>query len=433
MSLGSLYCMPILVLNLGGEMIYILNQRLQAQNIPREKAVKVLGDVMKHMYTQVFLDELFKPQEIYSVASTKQIFDKLAHSSIMRLNKTSMDKLFDLMTMGVKYQMLSCKAPHQLLQITLNHLDSLKSMISTESIQDMIKSAIERSIELYSSMTPGNWMLLEECLFKFFQGKKVKVSLFLQRKIQSVNGSLQLNNKGILPYGTELPGDIRFFEGPKVVREIDFPSPLRQDCSAATEILEPDWHIGCNIYSKEDNVTAGAGKTAAGAKREQSQAGPFFSTLEASKAFSRTGSFLSSTTPLLAPSKSSIEVEQSRPTSKFSSQISAKAGLGMLSELLGVSTVNSGSKGSAKPEDRLFKINLFPNAEFQEKAGDMSSDSKGIDDVTGGFISMDIDASAGAKTMSTYMEIMDWKDEDEEADGKDGDEDDLLALMDSAK
>ena len=32
------------------------------------------------------------------------MFDKLAHASIMRLNANSMDKLYDLMTMAVKYQ-----------------------------------------------------------------------------------------------------------------------------------------------------------------------------------------------------------------------------------------------------------------------------------------------------------------------------------------
>ena len=49
------------------------------------------------MYTPMFLDELFKPQEVYTAAATKQIFEKLAHSSIMRLNKTSMDKLYVLL------------------------------------------------------------------------------------------------------------------------------------------------------------------------------------------------------------------------------------------------------------------------------------------------------------------------------------------------
>lgn len=41
---------------------------------------------------------------MYSSSSTREIFNKLAHSSIMRLNESSMDKLYDLMTMGFKHQ-----------------------------------------------------------------------------------------------------------------------------------------------------------------------------------------------------------------------------------------------------------------------------------------------------------------------------------------
>jgi len=45
------------------------------------------------MYSRMFIRELFKPQALYSSHSTRQIFDRLAHSSIMRLNKNSMDKV----------------------------------------------------------------------------------------------------------------------------------------------------------------------------------------------------------------------------------------------------------------------------------------------------------------------------------------------------
>ncbi|CAM9748051.1 unnamed protein product, partial [Heterosigma akashiwo] len=121
--------MPLLVINMGGEMVYILQQRLNAQNVPDEKASKVLQDVVRTMYSPGFLDELFKPQKIYSNQNTKQIFDKLAHSSIMKLNQSSMEKLYDLMTMGFKYQILLCSQPEQLLQVTLTHLETLKQLV----------------------------------------------------------------------------------------------------------------------------------------------------------------------------------------------------------------------------------------------------------------------------------------------------------------
>ena len=44
------------------------------------------------MYNPKFVTELFRSQDVYSIHSTRQIFDRLAHSSIMRLNESSMDK-----------------------------------------------------------------------------------------------------------------------------------------------------------------------------------------------------------------------------------------------------------------------------------------------------------------------------------------------------
>jgi hypothetical protein len=52
----------------------------------------VLQDVIRTMYNPKFIAELFRGQDVYSMQSTRQIFDKLAHSSIMRLNESSMDK-----------------------------------------------------------------------------------------------------------------------------------------------------------------------------------------------------------------------------------------------------------------------------------------------------------------------------------------------------
>ena len=130
--------MPIIVLNVGGEMIYILNQRLQAQNVAEDKAKKVLFDVVRAMFSPIFIEELFKQQDMYSIASTKQIFEKLAHSSIMRLNKSSMDKLFDLMMMGFKYQCLQCNAPQQLLHMTFKHLDLINKLVDMKIIENLV-------------------------------------------------------------------------------------------------------------------------------------------------------------------------------------------------------------------------------------------------------------------------------------------------------
>ena len=101
--------LPVLFMNLGGEMMYILDQRLQAQAIEKDKAgkvstvtftttptitktVKVMNDIVSTMFNRRFIEEIFaKHQPIYSRRVLKTMFDKLAHASIMRLNSNIVD------------------------------------------------------------------------------------------------------------------------------------------------------------------------------------------------------------------------------------------------------------------------------------------------------------------------------------------------------
>lgn len=84
----SLLAMPLIVVNLGAEMVYILHQRLKAQCIAEDKSHMVLNDVVSTWLDNRFIEELFKPQQLYSLTATRQIFERLAHSSIMRLNQS---------------------------------------------------------------------------------------------------------------------------------------------------------------------------------------------------------------------------------------------------------------------------------------------------------------------------------------------------------
>lgn len=177
---------------MGVEMVYILEQRLRAQNIAVEKGRKVLSDVLKTCLASKFIGELFKPQETYNNRATRTVFDKLAHSSIMRLNKSSMDKLYDLMSMGFKYQMLRCTHPSHLLQVTLNHLEAARGISDNAAVQDQVDAVHRLVIDTYSGLTQGEWWAVKHALNRFFQDRRVKVSLFLQDGVQHSDATLVL-------------------------------------------------------------------------------------------------------------------------------------------------------------------------------------------------------------------------------------------------
>lgn len=189
-------CMPLLVLNMGGEMIYILQQRLLAQNITPDKQQRVLVDVLNTMYSSKFIAELFKStSKQYNSSAIRQIFDKLAHSSIMRLNTSSMDKLYDLMCMSVKYQLIHTgySAAYQLSLIN-NHVQYMKLIVANNTAcaatYDLVHHCSDKVHKQYSTRTPYQWQQIRLNLLRFYQDKKVKISLFLAESIQNIDGNI---------------------------------------------------------------------------------------------------------------------------------------------------------------------------------------------------------------------------------------------------
>ncbi|GAB5368814.1 hypothetical protein AAMO2058_001351900 [Amorphochlora amoebiformis] len=205
--------MPYVVINLGGQMIYVLNQRLTAQNIPREKAVKVLADVAGAMFSDKFVLELFKPQELYTEKQLRNVFHELAHASIMRLNEGSMAKLHDLMSMGFKYQLMGISRPSQILNITLNHLEGIEGLLDGErETVEMVHKVRDLFKGHYGNLSRLHHANMRRLLLQYFQDWKVKISTFLRLKIQSLDGTFVIHHNGDCP-GFQLPGTLTSADG----------------------------------------------------------------------------------------------------------------------------------------------------------------------------------------------------------------------------
>ena len=51
----------------------------------------------------------------------------------MKLNAPSMNKLFDLMLMGFKYQVMLTVSPEEIKDVTMKHLKSMQAMVGSGS------------------------------------------------------------------------------------------------------------------------------------------------------------------------------------------------------------------------------------------------------------------------------------------------------------
>ena len=249
--------MPWAVICMGSEMLYILEQRLQAQSISDDKASRVLQDVVQTMFSDQFLGELFKPQRMYSATATRQIFDQLAHSSIMRLNAASMDKLYDLMTMAAKYQLLLSPSPFDLPQVAYNHIDTLKHLHLSTDAKKLIDQAQHQLAQLYASFTYTDFFHLRQALARFYQDKRVKVSLFLQEQLQLPDGNIACTLTSPLPPNTAIPGTITYYDTAGKVTKTDtvkLPNAAGLKERGPAEKTE----LGFNLYAKDKRKKARA-------------------------------------------------------------------------------------------------------------------------------------------------------------------------------
>lgn len=333
------------------------------------------------MYNEKFMNELFKPQAVYSNHSTRQIFSRLAHSSIMRLNTASMEKLYDLMTMGFKYQLLTIPHPRHLLDVTVNHMNTIMNIIKGETkIVSVVEASKQRFIKLYNDFTDGDFYMLKHVLCRFFQGRRVKVSLFLQDHIQNLDGSIILDASGQLPKGTDVPGTIRHFtadgkaSGTSTIQIIN--SEKVQPFKNITTAL------GGNLYSKERKPSSSSSSSD---KSKDSK-----------------------------PKKPTEPVEEPTIISE-----SGKAEMNLLADLIG-------TKDASVTGEKL-KIDLFAAKDPYGSA----IGKGGAADRTADIIL--IDTAEGKKAACKELEKLYGMNIEETYDEKVDDEDDLLALMDSAK
>ncbi|XP_046874892.1 protein OSCP1a isoform X6 [Hypomesus transpacificus] len=385
----SMKTLPLLFINLGGEMLYILDQRLRAQNTSDDNTHKVINDIISTMFNKGFMEELLMPQEVYSHRALRTVLTRLAHASIMRLNPASMDRLYELMVMAFKYQILLCPRPRDLLLISYNHMDALREFVKdTPIIANQVDETHRKIIEVYTPLSESEFQLLRQTLLIFFQDMHVRVSLFLNNKVQNPNGHFALPPSGPVPQGSEVPGVIRVFNSRgKEMRRWKFPtggSYTNPPQEGSFELFgNRVIRLGTNMYS----VT-------------QPDATP---TSKSSSLKSLTGCGYA------------VVLQDSSAPNPL-----AQEELNLLAHLMGGMEVES-----LVPSEISFRVNLFSSDQEEEQA---SASGEGVDSL---FEVIRIQATQDVQTNTELARIAEeFAEEGSQSEGPSSKGDDLLAMMD---
>lgn len=123
------------------------------------------------MLNRQFLSGVFRPERLNSTSTMKNLMENIVHSSIMRLGQDSLDKLYELMAMSIKFQFMSAPDAQSLFAITINHVDSWMQLTQDPEIMLQIQYSKDLLITVNASL-----IIIISFFFHFHQ-------YFLDRKI----------------------------------------------------------------------------------------------------------------------------------------------------------------------------------------------------------------------------------------------------------
>ena len=251
--------------NLGGEMVYILCSRLKAQKIDADKSVKVIREVVSALFHNRLMQEFKKPNIVAKHERVRQTFECIVHSSIMKLNASSMSKLFELMLMTFKFQIVRTRYPEEIYKLTLNHLESMREILVTldmkgnKNIIEIVDNVIKDFKSEYGRLLTYDFIILKSTLLRFLQGKNIKVSIFLEQKLQGHNGVLYLPMDEKAPPLVGKPGVITVYnnangnEEKTMFHELKL-SNLFIENTFKGRMSNFETQLGLNIFDEKKNV-----------------------------------------------------------------------------------------------------------------------------------------------------------------------------------
>ncbi|XP_030750961.1 protein OSCP1 [Sitophilus oryzae] len=187
----SMYSTPFLVLNLGAEMIFVIAQRLQAQNIAEDRSTLVLEDLIAGLTSNRLIKDLTKLQTVYNHEAVREIIENIANSSSMKLDTISMNKLWDLITMVFKWQLTMTS---EVINVTQRHLYEIETFVASEGTQLQLHR-VQNILENFNKILSDNEKTgIYDDLINWCKPFNVRVSLLLRMGLQDNDGQFVVNN-----------------------------------------------------------------------------------------------------------------------------------------------------------------------------------------------------------------------------------------------
>lgn len=144
---------------------------------------------------QKFIEQLLTPhpnQPVLTVQQCRILLTDIACCSLMRLDITSMDKLWDLMVMLFKWQVHHAyDEPKKLLEITFRHMDGIGQLLPEIRKKLLIDATKRRIIEFWDMQTEVMRYDIMCGIKQWLNAFNVKISILIRLGFQRTDGTFE--------------------------------------------------------------------------------------------------------------------------------------------------------------------------------------------------------------------------------------------------
>lgn len=155
----------------------------------------VLRDLTRVLFDEKLIVQLINPhpcQHILTVQQCRILLTDIACCSLMRLDITSMDKLWDLMIMLFKWQLHMIRdSPSRLLELTFRHMDGVSKLMPEMRKTLLVDSTKRCLIEFWDTLTQDEIVELSAKLLHWTHPFNVKISILIRTGFQRNDGSFE--------------------------------------------------------------------------------------------------------------------------------------------------------------------------------------------------------------------------------------------------
>lgn len=145
----------------------------------------------------MLMDRSGEDRQLLTPQQCRILLSDIACCSLMRLDITSMDKLWDLMIMVLKWQLslIAETDPQNLLDLTFRHMDGIGRLLPEMRKTLLIDCTKRHLIEYWDTMTNDDHNGIRKSLLDWVQPYNVKISILIRLGFQKSDGLFEQNKE----------------------------------------------------------------------------------------------------------------------------------------------------------------------------------------------------------------------------------------------